>query len=79
VLGGGSLRGLVAFCRRAFFIWVECLRVGSGLVQGRGMSGWVCSFAEECQGRWRCGVIGLSCVGGFFGSFFRGWEALTDL
>jgi hypothetical protein len=28
-----------------FLIWIECLRVGSGVVRGRGMGGCVRSFA----------------------------------
>ena len=79
VVGGGSLGGLVAFCRRVF-IWVGCLGIGSGLVWGRGMGGCLRSFeGKECWGGCGCDVRCLGGGGVFDVCFLREWEVLTVL
>ena len=79
-MGGGSLSGLVAFCRRAFLyglsVWewgVGCFEIGVTvggcvLLQGRNVrvGGDVVSLVLEAS-------VGFACA------FLRGWEVLTVL
>jgi hypothetical protein len=53
------------------FMWVGCLRVGSGLVWGRSMGGCLCFFAgKECWDGCKRVVSGLDGVGVFCVCFF---------